>query len=69
MIQECCPNCKELLTKGESHLQPNSRAYATPDITCKCGQELRWTVPMFRVTQSGYVLRLLTEKEKQHKYV
>lgn len=65
-VTEQCPKC------GAKHKQGNFGEYkethphqhegkevvicSAPDIKCKCGLELQWVVPLFRVSASGYIL-------------
>lgn len=63
MAQEPCPQCNRLHTRGEYETRPNSIQVAPRDIHCSCGLILRWSVPIFKVTASGYVLRVLNKDE------
>lgn len=61
-IQEPCPKCGKVHTQGEYKNQASG--VVTPaDIDCECGIALRWSVPIFKLTQSGYILRIRKDTE------
>jgi hypothetical protein len=60
-IKEHCPNCKQAHSKGKTQVFDN--IHQTPDILCPCGNTLRWSVPVFKTTESGWVLRNLYQRE------
>lgn len=64
---ENCPKCGQPHERSEYHTRPStgqdSIVCSPYDIECPCGIALRWSVPFFKVTQSGYVLRPLRDDE------
>lgn len=61
-IQEPCPKCGTLHMRGPYELRPDNKV-SPRDIRCQCGLDLRWSVPLFIQTKSGYVLRVLRDDE------
>lgn len=63
---EACPKCGTKHTRGEylAHQQGGKTIMLPHDAQCGCGLTLRWSVPIFRMTQSGYVLRILRDDEE-----
>lgn len=60
---EPCPKCMKLHEQGPYLQDPNSNRVAPKDVVCSCGLELRWSVPLFKTNESGYVLRILRDDE------
>lgn len=62
---EQCPKCGQKHQVGPyfRHEEEGKIYYAPNDVTCSCGLTLRWTVPFFKVTASGYVLRVKHDDE------
>lgn len=67
--KEACPKCGQLHERSEYHSRPSDKAgdgvivMSPYDIECSCGIQLRWCVPIFKVTASGYMLRPLQNNE------
>lgn len=62
---EVCPRCTASHERGEYEPRNDgSNAIAPHDVVCSCGLTLRWSVPVFKTTQSGYVLRILRHDEQ-----
>lgn len=55
---EKCPKCMRDHERGEFQIwqEGDKRVAAAPDIECPCGLALRWVVPIFCITPSGYML-------------
>lgn len=62
-IQEACPKCSKLHLQGIYERQPDTKVLRPRDVQCECGLALRWAVPIFKVTMSGYTLRPLRDNE------
>lgn len=65
-IQEPCPRCGKLHMRGPYEPHKNEQGdtcYGPRDVKCECGMELRWRVPLFKQTESGYVLGVLRLNE------
>lgn len=64
-IKEKCPKCGKEHTRGEYELNQNTtpHCYQPRDVKCDCGLTLHWSVPLFKMNQSGYVLRILRDDE------
>lgn len=63
-----CPNCQRLHNAGEYEARqsdkddmtaPGATVYCPPDIKCECGATLRYTVPLFKTTASGWLWRII----------
>lgn len=61
-VQESCPKCGKVHTRGDYKHQANG-VVTPPDIDCECGLALRWSVPIFKITGSGYILRIRKDTE------
>jgi hypothetical protein len=61
VVQAPCPRCGTLHTRSEykPHIEKGRTVLGPHDVKCSCGLELRWRVPLFKQTESGYVLGLL----------
>lgn len=62
-VQEPCPKCGTVHTLGKYEPRPGTSQVAPRDVQCQCGLILRWSVPIFKTTASGYVLRVLRDNE------
>ncbi len=60
---ERCPQCGKQHTRGRYENRPDSPAVQPRDIKCGCGLTLHWSVPIFKTSESGYVLRVLRDDE------
>ncbi len=62
-----CPNCKELCSIEEykEYKENGKIIMAPPDIKCQCGVVLRATVPFFKVSESGYELRIKNPSDSE----
>lgn len=75
-LTEKCPKCQREHKRGPYYRQhdpkkvkPDNREgiCACPnDVDCPCGLTLRWTVPIFKVTSSGYLLRPKMDVETKY---
>lgn len=65
-IKEACPVCEcEHKAEPVSKWKENGEiVFARPDVDCICGNVLRWIVPIFKETKSGYVLRVKQDYEQ-----
>lgn len=61
--KEPCPKCSTLHIRGDYELQPGTKRYTPRDVHCQCGLLLRWSVPLFKMTASGYILRIVRDDE------
>ena len=62
-VQEACPKCGKIHTMGEYEHRPDGKVMQPRDVKCDCGLVLHWSVPIFNMTKSGYVLRPLKDNE------
>lgn len=62
-IIERCQKCGLPHERGEYEQRPDFTGTAPRDVQCECGLILRWSVPVFKMTASGYTLRPLRDDE------
>jgi hypothetical protein len=64
-LQEPCPKCGTQHRRGPylQHQQNGVTRVGPHDVKCTCGLVLHWSVPIFKTTESGYVLRVLRDDE------
>jgi hypothetical protein len=64
-VIEPCPRCSRTHERGDylPHQEGGHTVVGPHDIHCRCGLLLRWSVPIFKLTESGYVLRVLRDNE------
>ncbi len=61
--KEPCPVCGRVHERGEYELRPGTNQYSPRDVKCECGLTLRWSVPLFKMTESGGLWRPLRTDE------
>jgi len=63
--QEPCPRCGMMHLAGDYVARPDLKGvkdgmpHCPPDVLCTCGALLRHSVPLFKVSMSGWVWRIL----------
>lgn len=68
-VIEPCPRCRGLHIRKEYQpfqelvggMKVPLTIHSPPDVFCSCGAALRWTVPLFKTNESGYVLNQIPE--------